>query len=499
MMKTDSLMLMRALFAWAWLLIPAGAAQGQVIQVVPQVIFNGTNGAFGVAPLIDGPNGNLYGATGMGGTNSNGTIYSVNTNGSFNSLFSFDILVPDTNGVGTNYTGVGPSVPLALGTDGNLYGMCLAGGSDGNGTIFKLTTNGSLTALVNFTGTNGTNLGASPLGAGGLVLGKDGNFYGVTRYGGTNVTGSVGVGTNGCGTIFKMTPGGTFTTLVNFTGTNGAAPGAGPTGGLLQWTDGNFYGTTRYGGTNDEGTIFKMTTNGTFASLLSFLPLVPNGDTTNGNFGTNATGAQPINALVPGSDGNLYGSAPIGGLGGEGTVFRFYTNGTLTNIYSFTPLVPTGTSRPTNYDGAAIAGNLAPGPGGVFYATPSNGGAHGAGTIIAITTNGTLTTLYSFSSLVANKNVEGGDPFGVTFGSDGNVYGVNYIGGADGEGSTYRVNLAALTIQLVSGKAVLTWTNSAYGLQSASAANGIYTTISGASSPYTNAFGGQKFFRLIGN
>lgn len=432
-MKADFIGLMRALFALACLWIPAGAAKGQLIQVTPLVIFDGTNGERATAPLMDGPEGNLYGVTGLGGTNSNGTIYSVNTNGSFNSLFSFGILAPNTNDVGTNYTGVGPSVPLTLGTDGNFYGMCEAGGADGLGTIFKITTNGSFTALVNFTGTNGPNLGSGPLGSGALTLGSDGNFYGVTRFGGTNLTGSTNVGTNGCGTIFKMTPGGTFTTLVNFTGTNGAAPGAGPTGGLVQWSDGNFYGTTRYGGTNDQGTIFRMTTNGSLTSLLSFLPLVPNGDTTNGNFGTNATGAQPISGLVPGLDGNLYGSAPYGGLGGEGIVFRFNPNGTFTNIYSFTPLVPTESSRPTNYDGSQIAGNLTPGPGGVFYATPSNGGAHGAGTIVTITTNGALTTLYSFSSLVASENTEGGDPFGATFGSDGNLYGVNYIGGASGE------------------------------------------------------------------
>src|SRR5579863_4990969 len=133
-MKTDSLMLMRAFFAWAWLWILAGVAKGQIIQVAPLVIFDGANGARGTAPLVDGPDGNLYGSTGLGGTNSNGTIYTVNTNGSFNSRFSFDNLVANTNGVGTNYTGVGPSVPLTLGTDGNLYGMCLAGGADGNGT-----------------------------------------------------------------------------------------------------------------------------------------------------------------------------------------------------------------------------------------------------------------------------------------------------------------------------------------------------------------------------
>jgi uncharacterized repeat protein (TIGR03803 family) len=108
-----------------------------------------------------------------------------------------------------------------------------------------------------------------------------------------------------------------------------------------------------------------------------------------------------------------------------------------------------------------------------------------------------VTTLYSFSPLVANVNAEGGDPFGVTFGSDGNLYGVNYIGGADGDGTVYRVTLATLNIQWLSGKAVLTWTNSAYNLQSAPQVTGTYTNVPGATSPYTNkAPAAQQFFRL---
>lgn len=370
---------MSAVWLGAWLCILAAVTRGQVVQVTPLVTFDGANGKRVVAPLTQGPNGDFYGMTGLGGSNGNGTIFKVNTNGTFTSLFSFGTLVPNGNGVGTNDTGVGPSVPLTLGPDGNFYGMTEAGGTNGNGTIFK------------------------------------------------------------------------------------------------------------------------VTTNGTISSLLSFGMLLPNGDSTNGNFGTNATGAQPITGLTPGTDGNFYGSTPYGGLAGEGTVFKATTNGTITSLYSFSTLYP-GTSRLTNDDGSQIAGNLLPGPGGVFYATPSNGGIGGAGAICTVTTSGTLTDLYSFSPLIANKNAEGGDPFGLTWGSDGNLYGVNYIGGVNGDGTVYRVALATLNIQLLTGKAVVTWTNSAYGLQSAPAVTGTYTNIPGATSPYTNTIPvSQQFFRLVGN
>jgi uncharacterized repeat protein (TIGR03803 family) len=472
-------------------------AGGQLVQVTPLVIFNGTNGQQASATLTAGPNGDFYGVTQLGGTNANGTVYKLNTNGTFASLFSFGPLVANALGVGTNDTGVGPSVPLTLGPDGNLYGLSRSGGTNGDGTIFKITTNGSFTTLIHFTGTSGPNPGSSPVGTTALTLGLDGNFYGTTRFGGTNIVGSVKAGTNGCGTLFRLTLSGAFTTLVNFSGTNGIAPGAAPSGRLVQGTDGNFYGTTRYGGTNDQGTLFKMTTNGTLTSLVSFEPLFTDTNLPVANSGTNDTGAQPVASLTQTPDGTFYGTTPIGGANANGTVFKFTTSGGFIKLYTFSAVYP-GSTRPTNYDGAQVSADLVPGPGGVFYTTPSNGGEFGAGTIVTITTNGTLTTLYSFSPLVANKNAEGGDPFGVTFGSDGDLYGDCFIGGANGDGSVYRVIPGRLNIQWLAGKAVLSWTNSAYALQSAPVVTGTYTNIPGATSPYTNSLpAAQQFFRLV--
>jgi uncharacterized repeat protein (TIGR03803 family) len=148
--------------------------------------------------------------------------------------------------------------------------------------------------------------------AGGLVQGTNGNFYGTTSIGG-NLSLNAGYG---FGTVFKMTPGGALTTLVSFNLTNGYNP----TAALVQGSDGNFYGTTTGGGAGVGGTVFKMTPAGVLTTLVSF----------NG-----ANGSQPSAGLVQGSDGNFYGTAEYGGANGLGTVFQVTTNGTLTTLVSF--------------------------------------------------------------------------------------------------------------------------------------------------------------------
>jgi uncharacterized repeat protein (TIGR03803 family) len=159
-----------------------------------------------------------------------------------------------------------------------------------NGTVFNITTNGVLTTLLFFNGTNGANPAL------GLTLGNDGLFYGTTVYGGTNYTGTY----TGNGTVFKITTNGDLTTLVSFNGTNGYPNGYYPQGYLTQGNDGSFYGTTLYGGNPNPvfpgqtyGTIFRVTTNGALTTL-TYLN------------GTN--GSQPYSQMVLGSDGNLYGT-----------------------------------------------------------------------------------------------------------------------------------------------------------------------------------------------
>ena len=224
-----------------------------------------------------------------------------------------------------------PSAALAQGTDGNFYGTTQYGGTYGEGTVFRMTTNGTLTTLLSFHYSNGAYPHA------GLVQGADGNFYGTTA----------GGGTYGDGTVFRMTANGTLITLASF---NYSVNGGSPYAGLLQGTDGNFYGTTEDGGTYGDGTVFRMTTNGTLTTLASF------------NY---TNGAYPYAGLVQGADGNFYGTTEDGGTYGDGTVFRMTTNGTLTTLVSFNYSV----------NGGYPYAGLVQGADGNFYGTTADGGA----------------------------------------------------------------------------------------------------------------------------
>jgi uncharacterized repeat protein (TIGR03803 family) len=220
-----------------------------------------------------------------------GTLYKVSTNGTLTVLHAFT----DLGDGGYPYTD-----GLIQANDGNLYGTTLLGGSGYGGTVFRITTDGTLTTLYAFLsgslgGTNGD------LPKSGLVQGSDGNLYGTTQDGGTNFDGTLAYGD---GTVFKITTNGVFTLLAYLTGANGASPIA----PLIQGTDGNFYGTTSQGGTNGLGTAFRITPDGTLTSLYSF---------------TNPSGyISDLGGLVQGSDGSFYGSLPNGGTYGRGSIFR---------------------------------------------------------------------------------------------------------------------------------------------------------------------------------
>jgi uncharacterized repeat protein (TIGR03803 family) len=273
--------------------------------------FSLTNGAFPTAALTLGQDGNFYGTTFYGGiTNAtylsgSGTVFRVTTNGMLRMLFAFN----RTNGAN-------PFAALTLGNDGNFYGTTREGGivnaayPNGMGTVFQVTTNGTLSTLAFFEGTNG----AGPAAA--LTLGNDGNFYGTTQLGGSGRY----------GTLFQMASNGTLTALVLFAVTNGSYPEAAMTLG----TDGNFYGTTSQGGTNGGyGTIFQATTNGALTTLVALA-------------GTN--GANPATSLTLGNDGNFYGTTSGGGSGEDGTVFRLLLR----------PVITIQPQSQTNYAGATV-------------------------------------------------------------------------------------------------------------------------------------------------
>jgi uncharacterized repeat protein (TIGR03803 family) len=266
----------------------------------------------------------------------------------FTTLHSFD----GTEGGGPTTAG------LIQATDGNLYGATAGGGAANDGTVYKITPTGTLTTLHSFDGTDGASLW------GRLVQATNGDFYGTTTGGGS--------GSCGCGTIFKITPSGTPTTLYSFlNSTDGGYPYA----GLVQATNGDFYGTAEDGGANGDGTVFQITPSGTLTTLHSF-------DSTDGS--------GPQSALVQAANGDLYGTTRFGGSssscsGGCGTVFQITTAGTLTTLHNF-----------DSTDGANPFGGMIQGTDGNLYGTTSGGGAENDGTVFKITLGGTLTTLHSF-------------------------------------------------------------------------------------------------------
>ena len=365
------------------------------------VSFNGSTGDTPFSGVILANDGNLYGTTFYGGSSplpgsGSGLVYQLKTNGLLSPLALF---------YGTN--GANPYARPLQGSDGYLYGTTSLGGTNGlpngYGTVYRVSTNGALATLVHFDGTKG----ASPSGP--LILGADGNYYGTTSYGGTN---------GGKGTVFRMTPAGALTSLFSFNGTNGSNPYS----GVMQGQDGALYGTTLLGGTNGNwGTVFRITTNGAFSSLFSFN-------------GTN--GANPYGGLVQSTNGLLYGTAYYGNSGfngqnssGFGSVYSISTNGQLVTLYSFTG----------GNDGGEPYAALALGNDGNFYGTTTLFGAGGFGTVFQITPQALLTTIVPFS-----YGMNGITPYGRLLPlSSGSFYGTASSAGAYGRGTVFRLDPAS--------------------------------------------------------
>ncbi|HZT43750.1 MAG TPA: choice-of-anchor tandem repeat GloVer-containing protein [Chthonomonadaceae bacterium] len=388
---------------------------GTIFQITPNGVFTSLYtfaGAYGAGPngLTSGSDGNFYGTTRGGGPNGTGTVFKITPQGALTSLYSFSA----TNGTqGTNADGANPNANLALGSDGSFYGTTYAGGTYGVGTVFKITPQGVLTVLTSIpAGTNAD--GSIPNG---LIPGADGNLYGTAQQGGVN----------GAGTVFRMTPTGTLTTLYAFSlpsaaGTN--ADGANPMAGLIQGTNGNFYGTTFAGGANGVGTVFQITPAGAFTTLASF---------------GGVYGAHPRAALLLAADGNFYGTTSQGGANGNGTVFKITPAGALSLLYTFSA---TSGTPPVNSDGAQPWASLAQGSDGNFYGTTTLGGAGGTGTVFQITPAGAFTTLHAFSPLTGSSgvNAEGANPqAALVQGPDGSFYGTAYNGGDPGSGTVYKI------------------------------------------------------------
>ncbi len=253
--------------------------------------------------LIQGNDGNFYGTTYEGGAYNLGTVFELTPGGVETILYSFKGGSDGAGGQG-----------LVQGSDGNFYGTTSGGGVNGAGTVFSLTPQGVETILYAFSGTSYAGPdGANPTGQ--LVQGNDGNFYGVTELGGL----TCGNGTTTCGTVFKVTPEGIETILHSFSGSDG---GGSPASGLIQGSDGNFYGTISAGSTS-LGTVFRVTPEGAETTLYTFNP------------GNGVDGAFPFGSLIQGSDGNFYGTTMGGGTNQGGTFFQLTPSGVETLLYSF--------------------------------------------------------------------------------------------------------------------------------------------------------------------
>ncbi len=194
------------------------------------------------AGLVRAANGNFYGTT----SRDAGTVFEITPEGKLTTL---------------SVNADGPSGALVQARSGNFYGEDEGGEGTDAGNIFEITSAGKLIRLFTFDGSNG----AAPNG--GLIQATNGNFYGVTAYGGSSYNQNCN---NSCGTVFEVTPAGKLTTLYNFCSLTDCADGFEPMGPLVQATDGNLYGATMWGGTTGSGTLFKITPGGTLTTLYSF-------------------------------------------------------------------------------------------------------------------------------------------------------------------------------------------------------------------------------------
>jgi uncharacterized protein (TIGR03437 family) len=432
---------MRILLHFA-LLLTVIAATGRAQSIPAVTSFPATD-----APnsIIQGPGGNFYGTTTSGGVGicqniagpgGCGTVYEVTPEGALSTLYSFQ--------PGPNATDSYP-LPNSLiqGTDGNFYGATSQGGKAitgciyGCGAIFKVTPGGSGTALYVFDQIHGSNP------AGSLVEGTDGNFYGVTQSGGTGTSDCQGPYNNGCGTVFKITPQGSLTSLYSFDLTDGAAPIV-----LIQGTDGNFYGTTQSGGAGDYcpgdptlsilngcGTVFKITPAGAFTTIYTFQGA--------------SDGANP-SALIQAADGNFYGTTSSVGNVSDGSIFELTPAGVLTTVVVFNG---TNGANPNSLIQASD-GNLygtSAGEGGVLENGVPIRQAIG-GTLFRLSpATGTLVTLYNFCDLGCTQpNYI--SAISVIQANDGNLYGITNgfdIGAVD-ETILFRYNLVSPTAPAIS-------------------------------------------------
>lgn len=391
------------------LLLACAAAIGAAAQTFTTIVtFNDTDGTAPYSGLVQGTDGNLYGTTSNGGATGRGTVFKVTPSGTLTTLYNF---CSEANCV----DGSIPQAGLVLGADGNFYGITMFGGTgttycgSGCGTVFQITPAGALTTLHSFCTLSTCLDGYAPNS--GLVQGTDGTFYGTTPNGG---------GPSAQGTVYRITPGGSLTPLHAFCMEAGCADGETPLAGLIQGSNGVFYGTTSDGGAHFYGEVFGITSVGTFSIVHSF-------DETDG--------ARPSTGLLQAANSKGYGMTQGGGTGTAcggnpcGTIFEISGTGVFTSLVSF-----------NNTDGADPEyGGLIQGSDGNLYGTTAGGGSHDAGTILKMTPSGALTTLYNFCSVGA-ECADGAGVNSIMQSTNGIFYGTTAGGGTTGDGTLFSLS-----------------------------------------------------------
>ena len=422
-----------------WLALIASLITAAAVGQTYQLVYSFRNLGEPRAGLTQASDGNLYGTTHFGGTSGVGTIFRVDGAGELRTLHSFG-----------HTDGAFPDAGLIEAADGNFYGTTSRGGAANRGTVFRMNPSGRVERLHSFSGSDG----ATPVA--GLVQASDGRFYGTASEGGAN----------GIGTIFRIDTSGNFESLHNFSDSEGAKPSA----ALIQTADGDFYGTTVEGGVNGQGTVFRMNSAGSLSTIRNL---------------TWDEGIHPYGALLQASDGNFYGTASEGGARGQGTIFRLGPGGDFVTLHSFNFVWSDALS-----DGAGPQAALIEGPDGVLYGTTARGGRgtiyteEGWGAIFKTDFSGNVVTLYAFTdtdgkgphaglvqtfdgwlygttpvsgiawqrggtvfrfegpsltTLHEFSASEGWDPNALIQASDGNFYGLTFAGGAEENGTIFRV------------------------------------------------------------
>jgi uncharacterized repeat protein (TIGR03803 family) len=334
-----------------------------------------------------------------------------------------------------------PTAGLFRDSAGNLYGTTFYGGTFGFGTVFKLDPSNHETVLYNFAGGSD---GANPYG--GLIRDSAGNFYGTTSAGGSPVC--------QCGTVFKLSSSNKKTVLYRF---RGGTDGAIPWSGLIRDSQGNLYGTTSSGGTNNYGTVFKLSSSGKESVLHRFQ--------------AGSDGSAPLAGVIRDSAGNLYGTAS-GASGGSGVLFKIdasnhysvqyeldinhyglpesdlifcYTSGICGTQYmceggAVWEFTKSGEykvlySPADYYAGCWLAGAVVQDKAGNLFGTASGGGGGDAGTLFEVFAAGGGKTIYTFGTSPDDGFYPQGD---LVLDKQGNLYGITPNGGNGGYGTIWK-------------------------------------------------------------